>query len=205
MKGSRLQQARAIRIAVVALALTVPLGAATPQAQNLEDWTFHALLPLGSTPLSLKPAGTGLTLMATAESPMFEGWKRVVRNHRSVLLDASGTPVRTFPETVNFRVTASTRSDRFMPFDKPDPIPGDDAKAWLKQLTFRLKIFHGLEAREVDPAAVKNLGVPPDVPYDERIYLVGFEIKDVPATDRLVLEVFAPDGTRVGRFHLELL
>ena len=26
-----------------------------------------------------------------------------------------------------------------------------------------------------------------------------------PATDRLVLEVFSPDGTRVGRFHLELL
>jgi hypothetical protein len=195
-----------MRIAVVALALVVLLGAQrAPQAQELEDWTFHALLPLGAATFSLKPAGTGLALMATAESPMFEGWKRVVRNHRGVLLDASGTPVRMFPETVNFRVTASTRTDRLLPFDKPEPIPADDAGAWLKQLTFRLKIFDGLESRELEPAAVKNLGVPPDVPYDERIYLVRFEIKNVPATDRLVLEVFAPDGTRVGRFHLELL
>lgn len=195
-----------MRTVILALAAVIPLSAAhAPQPQQAEDWTFHALLPLGSAPLSLKPAGAYLTLMATAESPMFEGWRRVVRNHRSVLLDASGAPVRVFPGNLNFRVTASARNDRVLPFDKPDPIPGDDAKAWLKQLTFRLKIFHGLEAREVDPAAVKNLGVPPDVPYDERIYLVNFELKDVPASDRLMLEVFAPDGTRVGRFHLELL
>jgi hypothetical protein len=201
-----MHRATGMRIAAVALALVVPLGAARArQAQELEDWTFHALLPLGSATLSLKPAGTGLTLMATAESPMFEGWKRVMRNHRGVLLDASGTPVRLFPETVSFRVTASTRGDRLMPYDKPEPIPGDDVGTWLKQLTFRLKIFDGLESREVEPAAVKNLGVPPDVPYDERIYLVSFDIKDVPSSDRLVLEVFAPDGTRVGRFHLELL
>lgn len=143
--------------------------------------------------------------MATAESPMFEGWRRVIRNHHSIVLDASGTPVRFFPQTLKFRVTASTRSDRLMPFDKPDPIEGSDARAWLKQLSFRLKIFHGLDAHEVEPAAITNLGMPPDIPYDERIYEVSFDLKDMPATDRLVLEVFSPDGERVGRFHLELL
>lgn len=200
----RLSRQLVTRIAVIALALLIaaPLTASPP---GEDDWTFHALLPLGSTPLSLRPSGTGLTLMATAECPLLEGWKRVVRNHHTVLLDSAGTPVRMFPEHLNFRVTASTRSDRLLSEDKPEPTPGADAKTWLKQLTFRLKIFHGLEAREVDPAGITNLGMPPDVPYDERIYLVSFEVRDIPATDRLMLEVFAPDGTRVGRFHLELL
>lgn len=200
----RLPRQFATRIAVIALAVLIaaPLTAAPPEE---DDWTFHALLPLGSAPLSLMPSGKGLSLMATAECPLLEGWKRVVRNHHTVLLDAAGTPMRQFPDHVSFRVTASTRSDRLLPFDKPEPIQGGDPKTWLKQLSFRLKIFHGLEAHEIDPAGVTNLGVPADVPYDERIYLVSFGIKDIPATDRLMLEVFAPDGTRVGRFHLELL
>lgn len=197
---------RMLAILVMALPLTaVRIAQPQSQSQSNDEWTFHSLLPLGSTPLALKPAGTPLTLMATAESPMFEGWRRVTRGNRTVLLDASGTPVRQFPKMVRFRVSASTRPDRMLPFDKPFPVTGDDPSKWLKQLSFRLKIFHGLDAREVQPATVQHLGVPPDVPYDERIYLVTFELKDVPAGDRLVLEVFAPDGTRVGKFHLELL
>lgn len=153
----------------------------------------------------MKPGSIALSLMATAENPMFEGWRRVTRNHSRQLLDASGVPVRTFPDSVTFRVTASTRSDRVLPFDRPDPIPGADAETWLKNLSFRLKIFSGVEAREIEPTTIKHLGMPPDVPYDERIYVVRFDIKNVPSTDRLVLEVFAPDGSRVGKFHLELL
>jgi hypothetical protein len=204
-----LKSTRTVRIAIFALALAIPLSAARPQPQQSaaddENWTFHSLLPLGSMPLAMKPGSTGLTLMATAESPMFEGWRRITRNHRRQLVDASGVPVRSFPESIVFRVTASTRSDRVLPFDRPDPIPGADAEMWLKNLSFRLKIFSGVEAREIEPASTKHLGMPPDVPYDERIYLVSFDVKDVPCTDRLVLEVFGPDGTRVGRFHLELL
>ena len=195
---------RVLILATVAV-LLASFGIAARPTQDADDWTFHSLVPLGFAPLTLKPSNTGLTLMATAESPQFEGWHRVVRNSRRTLLDAAGTPVRTFPGSVDFRVTASTRSDRVLPFDKPDPISATDANAWLKNLTFRLKIFRGLESRELEPAAMKNLGVPLDVPYDERIYLVSFDLQDVSASDRLVLEVFAPDGQRVGRFHLELL
>jgi hypothetical protein len=205
-----LQSNRTFRTAVIALALVIPLSAARapqPQTQHQDDqeWTFHTLLPLGSAPLSLKPAGSSLTLMATAESPLFEGWHRTVRNNRRRVLDAACTAVRAFPETIRFRVTASARADRVLPFDRPDPISGTDPETWLKKLSFRLKIFDGLDARELEPTAIKNLGMPPDVPYDERIYVVAFELKDVPVSDRLVLEVFAPDGTRVARFHLELL
>jgi hypothetical protein len=181
------------------------LGSAARQPQDPDEWTFHSLMPLGFAPLTLKPSNTGLTLMATAESPLFEGWHRTVRNGRRALMDSAGTPVQAFPGSVDFRVTASTRSDRVMPFDKPDPISAPDANAWLKNLTFRLKIFHGLDAQELEPTAMKNLGVPLDVPYDERIYLVSFDLHDIPASYRLVLEVFGPDGERVGRFHLELL
>lgn len=208
---AKLSTRQTVRIAILALAVAIPLSAARPpqrsqqSAQDNEDWTFHSLLPLGSTPLAMKPGPNDLTLMATAESPMFEGWRRVIRNNQRQLVDASGVPVRSFPENLNFRVTASTRSDRVLPFDQPDPIAGSDTETWLRNLSFRLKIFRGLDAREVEPVAIKNLGMPPDVPYDERIYLVSFDVKDVPSTDRLVLEVFAPDGTRVGKFHLELL
>jgi hypothetical protein len=92
-----------------------------------------------------------------------------------------------------------------MAFDKPDPIAGDDVNAWLKSLSFRLKIFNGLQSREVEPSSIQHLGMPVDVPYDERIYQISFDLDDVPPTDRLVLEIFSPDGTRVSRFHLELL
>lgn len=204
--GVRVKPAFANKFAtsILVTALAMPMIAAR-QPQNSEEWTFHSLTPLGFTPLTLKPSNTGLTLMATAESPRFEGWHRVIRNNRRTLLDAAGAPVLTFPGSVDFRVTASERSDRVMPFDAPDPISATDANTWLTKLTFRLKIFHGLDATEVEPTALKNLGVPLDVPYDERIYLVSFDLRDVPVTDRLVLEVFAPDGERVGRFHLELL
>jgi len=196
--------AKQLAAVLLVVALAMPLIAAR-QPQEVDEWTFHSLVPLGFMPLTLKPSNTTLSLMATAESPQFEGWRRVVREHRRTILDAAGAPIQIFPGTVDFRVTASTRSDRIMPFDKPDPIPGTDANDWLKSLTFRLKIFHGLEATEIEPAALKNLGVPADVPYDERIYLVSFDLHEVPSTDRLVLEVFGPDGERVGRFHLELL
>ena len=201
--------ARLSRIAAAALLFALPLEAARapqpPAAQDSEDWTYHSHVPLGSAPLSLKPSGAALTLMATAESPMFEGWHRVTRKDRRILLDASGTPVRAYPQHLRFRVTASARGDRVMPLDRPDPISGDDANAWLKGLSFRLKIFTGLHSREVEPASIQHLGMPIDVPYDERIYQISFDLDDVPATDRLVLEIFSPDGTRVGRFHLELL
>ena len=46
--------------------------------------------------------------------------------------------------------------------------------------------------------------MPAEVPYDERIYLAGFNLNGVPATDRIVLEVLDPAGARISRFHLEL-
>jgi hypothetical protein len=65
-------------------------------------------------------------------------------------------------------------------------------------------VFHGLRQTIVEPAAVKMIGVPDDMPYDERIYRVAFDLGDVSLDDRIVLEVLTPSGERLCKFHLDL-
>jgi hypothetical protein len=48
------------------------------------------------------------------------------------------------------------------------------------------------------------IGVPADIAYKERIYRVSVNLPRVPMSDRVVLEVFAPDGERICKFHLDL-
>ena len=85
----------------------------------------------------------------------------------------------------------------------PLPCPAD-VNDYLMHLQFRLKVFSGLSYFYVQPASVEMIGMPAEVPYDERIYLAGFNLNGVPATDRIVLEVLDPAGARISRFHLEL-
>ena len=50
------------------------------------------------------------------------------------------------------------------------------------------------------------IGVPADVPYDERVYRVNFDLPDnEPVTERFVLEVIRPRGERLARLHFSLL
>ena len=58
---------------------------------------------------------------------------------------------------------------------------------------------------EIDPANVRLIGVPAYEPYAERVYRVSFNTPNVPVDERLVLEVFDSAGTRLSRFHLEIL
>ena len=76
---------------------------------------------------------------------------------------------------------------------------------FLLGLKFKLKIFRGLQMKTVNPSNVKLIGVPSYEPYDERVYRVSFETPDLPVDARLVLEVFDSTGTRLTRFHLEIL
>ena len=46
--------------------------------------------------------------------------------------------------------------------------------------------------------------MPPDIPYDERVYQISFDIGRIPITDRVVLEVLSPSGERLCKFHLDL-
>jgi hypothetical protein len=58
---------------------------------------------------------------------------------------------------------------------------------------------------EISPTNVKLIGVPSYQPYDERIYRLSFDTPNVPVDARLVLEVYDSSGTRLTRFHLEIL
>jgi hypothetical protein len=49
------------------------------------------------------------------------------------------------------------------------------------------------------------IGVPADVPYDERVYRINFALDKLPITDRCVLEVLSPTGERLTKFHFDLL
>ncbi len=75
---------------------------------------------------------------------------------------------------------------------------------FLLSLHLRLKVFQGLDAYEIQPRDVELIGMPANIPYEERIYRAKFHLEHVPADARLVLEVFDSNEERISRFHLEL-
>lgn len=181
------------------------LGSAL-SAQAPSEMHFHALVPLGAEAYELQGDGwkSLVTLLASAENPQFEGMVRRDVNHRDTLFAADGSRVQSYPERVNFRVTASLRTRLAEP--SPFPISATvDANDYLLHLRFRVVIFDGLRQTVVQPESVEMIGMPGEVPYNERIYRVAFELPHIPVRDRVVLEVRDPDGERICKFHLDLL
>jgi hypothetical protein len=164
---------------------------------------YQARVPLGWESFKVSSSGICFYLLGTVESPKFEGWQRVTVNDRSHLFDAGGQPVRTYPQELQFRITASTHEKMLdnQPFTITSSIPMND---YLLHLRFRLKVFHGVESRIVRPASVEPIGMPADVSYEERIYRIRFNLGHIPIDDRIVLEVLAPTGERLSKFHVDL-
>ncbi|HZQ92157.1 MAG TPA: hypothetical protein VFA60_10230 [Terriglobales bacterium] len=181
-------------------------GARAASIAPLVDWEFHSVVPLGAEALQLPPADRMFVLFATAESPGFEGMRRYVQGSTRLVKDRDGEPVRYFPANVSFRVTATARRPYAEtgepPFSLKSRYALDDL---LLHLVFRARVYRGLNVRTLQPNDVQLIGVPADVPYDERIYRVDFTLRDVAAEDRVVLEVLSPDGERLSKFHLELM
>jgi hypothetical protein len=199
---------RCLTITAFAL-LPAVLGNASGPAAKTTAWQyeFHSVVPLGYDAVRLQPAKATVYLLASAESAGFEGMQRRQDNGRVVVTGANGEPVTSYPEAIDFRVTASAKKkkvavDDLHPYDVAAKRPVGD---YLLNLKFRLKIFRGLESQALEPHAVRLIGVPADVPFDERIYRVSFQLGKVSVNDRLVLEVLDADGNRVSRFHLEVL
>jgi len=190
-------------LAVLAL-VTSGAGSGPSKSPSWWGYDFHAVVPLGYDTLLLQPAKRTVYLLAAAEAVGFEGIQRREENGRVVLTGANGEAVKSYPEVVDFRVTASARKKKLA--EAPEeayPVHTEQpVNEYLLGLKFRLVIFHGLEARVLEPAAMKLIGVPADVPYDERIYRVSFNLGQVPVEDRMVLEVLDPDGNRVSKFPL---
>jgi hypothetical protein len=71
-------------------------------------------------------------------------------------------------------------------------------------LHVRVKVFQGLNAYEIEPANVELIGMPANIPYNERIYRATFHLNHVPSDARLMLEIFDSKQERISRFHLAL-
>ncbi|MBV9610341.1 MAG: hypothetical protein JO187_12350 [Acidobacteria bacterium] len=165
---------------------------------------FHSVVPLGQDGLLLQPSKRSLILIASAQSSAFDGWQKVEGSANRIVDASTGHPVHRFPAYVDFRVTASTRRDGYNMGEPLYPTPCNaELDQYLLGLRFRLKIFHGLETRSLEPQVVRLVGVPAEVPYDERVYQVSFKLENVPVEDKVVLEVLSPEGQRISKFHLE--
>jgi len=191
-----------IRPAVLALVIAMAMPSL---AQTSRVFNVNGRIPLGIESFRLQPSGREFYLIASVENPSFAGLYRSVDRHGHPQLFAAGDkPITFYPSRVQFRLTASAREklidDR--PFDTNAKLAISDL---LGQLQFRVKIFHALEYHYVEPTVVEDMGIPKDVPYDERIYRIGFDLGKVPIEDRVVMEVFSPTGERLCKFHVDLM
>jgi hypothetical protein len=192
---------RFIKASLIVLAAATAIAALPPP--DSAGTELHALLPLGAESFRIGPQHHMFAVLATAELPSFEGVIMSGERGKRRLLDRNGQPVRAYPRQVAFRVTASSRVKLFnddQPYDLASP---GELEPLLRSLSFQLKIFHRLQQRTEEPTAMRMIGVPADVPYDERIYQVQFALPAVPIEDSLVLEVLLPDGSRLCKFNLD--
>ncbi|HWF04023.1 MAG TPA: hypothetical protein VHA06_10070 [Candidatus Angelobacter sp.] len=168
------------------------------------DVSLRSAMPAGYDVMVLKPSGNILSFMALIECPELEGAKHVSTGANAKLVSASGRTIQNFPQRFSFRVTASLRK---ILLDGPVTsvnFPHDPHELLLK-LKFRVRDYHGLESREIIPESVEMIGMPADVPYDERVYRVNMNVGHLPVSDRLVIDVLSPQGERLTHFPFILL
>jgi hypothetical protein len=165
---------------------------------------FHSAMPLGYVVIQLKPSGAVLSLLGLVECPELEGLQQLSEGLRATVVSPDGVPLEHFPRTLSFRITSSLRKTILDPPERSVEIE-EPPQQFLLNMGFRLKIYHGLHAREVPPTSVTNIGVPAGIAYDERVVRVTFDLEEVPVTDRLILEALSPEGETLTHFAFKLL
>jgi hypothetical protein len=166
---------------------------------------LRAPLPLGADAYHLQPINRNFYLLASVEDPQFNGVRVSRVRTDEFVVDAAGHHWQKYPEELSFRVTATAMADILNNLDTTEINEPGDLNSLLLGLKFRLKVYRGLNVRILPPSSMKQIGMPADVPADERVFRVSFDTKDLPVDDRLVLEVLSPGGQLLSRFHLELL
>jgi hypothetical protein len=161
-------------------------------------------MPAGYVVVRLQPSGADVLVLGLIECPEIEGARHVSEGLNSRIVMADGARLEHFPPRFSFRVTVSLRKTVL---DGPSDtlITREDPRELMLKLGFKLKVYHGLETHEVAPQSVEMIGVPADVPYDERIFRVNFEVENLPVTDRVVLLVLMPDEETLTHFSFGLL
>jgi hypothetical protein len=191
-------------VSILVLGCTLVLSAEKPTPSTDEGiFWLRAPLPLGNEEYRLKNAKKDFYIMASLENSSMDGVR--VDRSRGRVYSADGTPLRNYPPVLEFRVSASGMDDRLLGGKGSELDSKDTLNSYLLNLRFQLKVFRGLEMKELEPLSVKLIGVPADTPYDERIYRVSFELPDIPVDDRIVLNVLSPNGECLSKFHLQLL
>lgn len=187
------------------LLIVASLGvAAVTHAAQKPNFAFGSNTPAGYEVMQLKPSGDTLSLMGLIECPEIEGVRQISQGINAKLISANGEPIKAFPQHFSFRVTASLRK---VVLDGPVVsvnVPYDSHDLLLK-LKFRVRAYHGLDVTEIAPESIEMIGVPADVPYDERVYRVNMNVSNLPASDRLVLEVLSPQDEVLTHFLFNLL
>ena len=166
---------------------------------------YRAATPAGAEIVLLKPSGAIVTVLGLAECLEIAGAQQVDTGLQATVVRANGEPIKRFPQHFSFRVTASLRKTLL---EEPGSVleTDEDPSQLLLNLQFRLKAYDGLRMRLIEPAFSGMIGVPEEIPYDERIYRVTFDLpRNEPLTERFVLEVIAPKGERLARLHFSLL
>ncbi|HEY6305471.1 MAG TPA: hypothetical protein VI488_03310 [Candidatus Angelobacter sp.] len=165
---------------------------------------LHSAMPAGYVVVRLLPSGANVAVLGLIECPQMEGARHVSEGLNSKIVAADGMPLKHFPRQFSFRVTVSLRKT-LLEGPSDSVATAEDPEQFLLKLGFKLKIYHGLEMHEIDPQSVKMIGVPADVPYDERVFRVSFEVENLPVSDRVVLLVLSPEEEPVTHFSFGLL
>jgi hypothetical protein len=199
IRSSILHAGVCLLAASLAGAQITPRGAVTISGPGL-----HANTPVGYSVIQLTPSGALVSLLALIECPEIEGAQHVSEGLNATIVSAEGVPMEHFPRDFSFRITASLRKTVLDPPERTVVTP-EEPRQFLLRLGFRLKIYDGLNMREVQPKTVTLIGVPADVSYDERVFRLTFDVGELPLSDRLVLEALSPQGETLTHFCFGLL
>jgi len=161
-------------------------------------------MPAGYEVVVLKPSGVNVSLMGLIECPELEGAQHLAAGLQARIVGPDGARINRFPHHFAFRITASLRK---IVLDAPASALdfSGNPQELLLRLKFRIRAYHGLETRDVEPESIEMIGMPVDVPADERIYRVGVSVGDMPVIDRFVIEVLSPQGEVLTHFPFALL
>src|SRR5262245_35879334 len=188
------------RTIVIVLCTTLVVNAQIPNAVR----RYTATMPLDNELIELMPGGKKLSMMVTWDCAEIEGWELVTMEDKKMVRDAEGREVKFYPEHMRFRFTIGSKTI----IEGRSPLPYDTALRLDELstcLSFKLKRFHETEATDFYPVSQELIGVPEEMPYNERIYSIDFVIPKVPLEDRFALEVLDPSGNRVAKFPVFLL
>ncbi|HEU5414630.1 MAG TPA: hypothetical protein VFW31_12765 [Candidatus Angelobacter sp.] len=199
MSTERLNKLTAALLAFALLAVPVWPNSAVDIAPSL-----RGVIPAGYQVIRLQPSGAVVSLLGLIECPEIKGARQVSKGLDSRIVLPDGNTMQRFPRHFSFRITASLRKTVIDPPSASLAYTQDPANLLLG-LKFRLRDYDALVSKELKPESVRMIGVPADIPYDERVFRVSFDIGERPVTDRFMLEIYSPEGEQLGRFCFELL